>query len=116
MSFSSLLIHTVQILAQSEGAEDRYGNTEQVFTPGASYNARVQQVRSTSQGGREILASRDTRVTWYTVYLPANAPFDALDMLLWNGKRLQVDGEPAKVDDSSGSHHVELIAREVAGG
>ena len=116
MSFTSLLIHSVQLILQSEGAEDRYGNTTQVFTPGATVNARVQPVRSTSQGGRELLANRDMRVAWFQVFLPAGTAIDALDMLTWNGKTLQIDGPPALVYDGTGEHHIEAVARLIEGG
>ena len=114
MSYTSLLIHSVTVKQRVPGATDRYGNETNAYDAGTVYPARVQQLDVGGQG-RELLVGRDTRQTWFEVFLPPNANLDALSLIDWNGKSLQADGEPSVVYDSTGPHHIQAVCRQVEG-
>jgi hypothetical protein len=115
MSFLTLLIDSVEITTPTStvATSDRYGNP-QLTTVVNTYAARVQQLQP-QFGGGEDLRLRDTRVSTFTVFLPAGAVVDGLSTILWEGRTLRVDGEPATVQDGVGGHHIELKAEEILG-
>lgn len=114
MSYDALLIHEVTIVNKSEGTETTiYGDpidTESTVTS----VARVEQ--TTGLQGVEDLAGQDRLTTVFTVFLPADTEVDGASIIEWEGKRLQVFGDPAEVYDSTGAHHMELRAEEITGG
>jgi hypothetical protein len=115
VSFESLLIDEVTIVTPTStvGSEDRYGNPE-LTTVSNVYPARVQQMQA-QFGGGEDERMRDTRITVFTIFLPAGAVVDGLSVITWEGRTLKVNGEPSTVQDSVGPHHIELKAEEILG-
>lgn len=112
MSLAALLIHTVTIANPSvDGGADRYGNPTETTTSTTS-KARVEQLKAD-----EEIVNRDTRLTGYRVYLPADTDVDALSVLTWvdQGKTLRAIGEPNIVYGARGVHHLELPCEEVQG-
>lgn len=112
MSFQSLLIHTVTIRNLVEGAEDRYGDAEQTYDAGSTFKARVDMLAVGGQG-RELYINRDTRQTYFTVFLPAGVNINGLSIIDWEGRALHVEGEPSHIFDSIGEHHIEATCKEV---
>ena len=114
MTYDGLLIDTVVIFNPDEDSsgEDysRYGDEGLDFDGGTSSKALVQQ-----QGSTEDIIDRDTRVQTFKVFLPAEATLTALSYLVWEGRRLRLNGEPWVVDGRSGPHHIEATCQEVVG-
>ncbi len=110
MSYDGLLIHTVTVYPWSGGTEDRYGNPIDAWGTGVEYPARVQQDTSA-----ETLINRDTRQSVYTVFLPPTAVVTALSKIEYNGRTLQVVGDPDEVADSMSTHHKEIVAEAFSG-
>lgn len=113
MSYNSLLIDEVTPYTESDDPMDvnLYGDPRLSYSAGDPVPARVQQDTAT-----EDLADRDTSKTMFLVFLHPDADLTGVDYLDWNGRRLNVRGEPALVENSIGPHHVELLAEEVLGG
>jgi hypothetical protein len=110
MSFASLLIHTVTVYPYSPGTEDRYGNPTDDWGAGVATPARVD-----SDATSEDLMSRDTRHTLFTVFLPATVTINALSKVEWDGRTLQVVGEPAQLNDAVGVQHIEAVCEVFEG-
>ena len=110
MSFASLLLHTIVVFNPAVGATDRYGDEVPTFDAGTSEPARVQQVDT-----NEILLNRDTRITKFLVFGPATSVITSLSEVEWSGRRFRVEGQPWKVDDAAGVHHVETTLEEILG-
>jgi hypothetical protein len=116
LSFDSLLIHSIQLLAWAPGATDRYGNVEDSFSAPVVVMARVNPVRPENfPKAEEFLDDRDTRSSWFKVFLPPTASINALTRIIWEGRTLEVHGEPSGVYDGVGLHHYELFAKEING-
>lgn len=105
-----LLIHTVTIYPYNDGVEDRYGNPVASWGTGVDYPARVQQETSA-----ETLINRDTRTSVYTAFLPPTATVSALSKVDWQGRTLQVVGDPDMVDGAIGVDHLEVVLEVVSG-
>lgn len=114
MSFSSLLVHTVQVFNLVAGSTDRYNNEVEAWDSGVTLPARLQQLDALTLG-RELIIDRDTRQTFWKVFMEADAPVNGLSKLVWEGRTLEVDGEPADVADGVGSHHLEFRVKESKG-
>lgn len=110
MSYDSLLIDTVTVFNPSSDSEDRYGNPIQELDDGTVERARVQQMAAD-----EDLRDRDTRVTRYRVFLISDTTATSLSVIEWNGRQHRVVGEPAKVADGIGVHHVEAAMEGIEG-
>jgi hypothetical protein len=122
MSFTDLLVHNVRVFNPlpenlvtgpftvfgdyDEDAVSSAGSTS------ATIKARVEQIKDAEQ-----LGGRDTRLTWFKIFLPAGTSVTALSLVYWDdtARTFQVDGEPWLVDGKTGPHHVEVVAREVKG-
>jgi hypothetical protein len=112
MSFNSLLIHSVGISKRTTGSTDRYGDEVVTYAAPVSTAARVEQL--TGQAASvEILRNRDTRLTWFRVFLPSGTDVAGLDRIIWGTRTLEVDGEPATLYNSVGAHHVTAIGKEI---
>jgi len=114
MSFSSLLVHSLTIQNLVPGATDRYGNEIETWDAGVVLPARVEQMDALTLG-RELIIDRDTRQTFWRVFMEADAPVNGLSKVIWEGRTLEVDGEPADVADGVGSHHLEFRVKETKG-
>jgi head-tail adaptor len=111
VSFSSLLIHTVTIYSPTTGTADRYGNATVTLTAGETTAARVESVNEAETDD----LSRDTRRTLFRVFLPLGTTVDSLSQIGYDGRMHRVDGEPRRVSDGKGEHHVELIMEKLDG-
>jgi hypothetical protein len=104
------------LLAWTAGATDRYGNAEDAFSAPVVVQGRVNPVRPENfPKAEEFLDDRDTRSTWFKLFLSPTAPVNALTRVIWDGRTLEVMGEPSGVYDGAGLHHYELFAREING-
>lgn len=117
MSFSSLLIHEITIT--NPGAvtgSDRYGNPVLASSSFTS-RARVQMGGGGARSGasEEDIIDRDTRVSRFKIFVPAGTNVSGLSTIVWEGRSLRVDGEPAPIDGMHGAHHIEFMAEEVLG-
>lgn len=110
MSFDSLLIHTVTVYAYQPGSDDRYGNPTDDWAAGVETPARVD-----SDATSEELMARDTRHSLFTVFLPPTVTITALSKVEWDGRTLQVVGEPAKLNDAIGVQHIEAVCEVFEG-
>lgn len=108
MSFTSLLVHTVGIRARTTGSADRYGNETIVYATAVTTPARVEQTRS-----QEVLGDRDTRLTWFAIFLPPTVTVAGLDHIEYGTRTFEVDGEPTTYFDSHVAHHITAVAREL---
>lgn len=114
MSFSNLLVHTVTVHNLVPGATDRYGNEVETWDAGVSLPARLQQLDALTLG-RELIIDRDTRQTFWKVFMEEDAPINGLSKIVWLGRTLEVDGEPSTVADGVGDHHLEFRVKESKG-
>ena len=108
MSFNSLLIHTVGIRNRTTGSTDRYGDETIVYAAPVSTPARVEQTKN-----EEVLRDRDTRLTWFFVFLPPTVTIGGLDHIEFGTRTFEVDGEPTTYHDSNDAHHITAICREI---
>lgn len=114
MTFSSLLVHTVQVFNLIPGSTDRYGDEVEAWDAGVTLPARLQQMDALTLG-RELIVDRDTRQTFWNVFMEADAPISGLSKLVWEGRTLYVDGEPAETADGVGTHHLQFRVKENKG-
>ena len=112
MSFNSLLIHTVGISKRTTGTTDRYGNEVVTYAAPVNTAARVEQLTGQSQSV-ELLRDRDTRLTWFRVFLPVGTDVAGLDRIIWGTRTLEVDGEPDTLYNSVGAHHMTAMVKEM---
>lgn len=73
--------------------------------------ADVQQVGSTE----DVVLQQRTETRW-RVFLRPTAVLTAADRLEWDGKTLEVVGEPDRPRLGGRIHHTEAVVRAVAGG
>ncbi len=114
MAFADLLAHALTIYEPETTVTDRYGNDVLELIPVQSVRGRVDMTTAGGQG-RELLDDRDTRVTYATIFLPANANVSGTSVIQWDGRRFHVHGEPSYIYGATSLHHIELTAREVEG-
>lgn len=96
-------------MTYSAGTVDRYGNPTVTYGAPVSTAARVEQTDS-----KEVLGDRDTRQTWFRIFLPPTASVGALDRITYSGRTLEVDGAPVTYWDSSAPHHITVMAYEIS--
>lgn len=90
MSIARLLTQPLQVQAVDTEALDKYGNA----VPGA-LGAPVDEFGLLEQTSSvEYLNGRETTVTRWTAYLPADSTVTVLSYITADGQRFQVDGEP----------------------
>lgn len=113
MSYESLLIHNCTIYNKTTtGSTDIYNNPVTTFDAGVATKARFDPATPGNPGrtiSREFLEGRDTVMTTWHSFFPADAPVEAGSEIVWaeTGFRLRVDGRPAAFDDMNGPHHIE---------
>jgi len=96
MSLQKFLNQQFYIHKNSTTGKDEYGNTTYsdsgVVTPVLGYMEHyLEQSNSV-----ENLEDRDTVVTGWNAWLPADADITAFDRLVFDGRTFEVDGEPWK--------------------
>lgn len=101
---------TISVINPVDGAQNEYGDvTVSDGTPVES-PAWVQPLDATED---EI--SRDTRVSRFHIIVPKETVVSALSKVVWEGRNLEVIGEPQPFHNRNGLHHLEFDAREVLG-
>lgn len=110
MTFASLLIDSVTVFPWTGGADDGYGSVEDAFGAGVATTGRLQQDEMS-----ESLIDRDTRVSRFTLFLPAATAITATSEVEVDAVRYRVDGDPKLVQDASGSHHIEARVERITG-
>jgi|ERR1051326_3909215 head-tail adaptor len=114
MSFNSLLIHSIAVMSWSASTADRYNNPTSVFTSSGTYAARVEQINTAGRRSQEILAGRDTTLTWFEIFVGPSVSVKARDRIVWGSRTLEVDGAPVLRYNSTSLHHIEIIAKEIS--
>lgn len=105
------LRYSITITPRTEtGATDDYGNPTMVDGAPTVVPAHISIVTSTET---EIL--RETRVQIYSVVVSPDAVVDAFSKVEWDGKIMEVLGEPLKYWSRGVPHHCEFQAREILG-
>lgn len=111
MILSSSLRDTISLINRTEvGAADDYGNPTMVESASSDTKAKVMPVSSS-----EFLDGRDTRVQMYSVIVNHEADVDGLARIVWNGKQMEVMGEPKEFYNRGLLHHYEFEVREILG-
>lgn len=102
MSFSSLLINTVDVVSVS--GTDRHG-TPQYATTASGVSARV-------EFGNRFVVSADGEnvVADFTAFIPTVTGVNAGDHVIYDGSRY-ILLDVRKHQDNRGDHHYELIGR-----
>lgn len=111
MSFTELLIDTITVFNQSEGAADRYGNAVMEPDSGTDYAARVQSLKEVEDES----GKRDSRTSIKEVIAEPACTLTALSYVIWDGDRYEVFGRPRPIEDGVGLHHWEFHMRGVEG-
>ena len=113
MAFTKLLIHTVGIAKRTTGTTDRYGNETIVFLPPVDVIGRMEQLAMGSQRAKEILDNRDTRITWFRLFLDPDVDISSLDRVVWEGRTFEVDANPVVWPGRHGPHHITAVLKEI---
>lgn len=102
--------HTISIINETASTTNEYGDTVYVDAAAIQSNAWVQPIAATEE---EI--TRDTRVTRFHILVPPATVVTATSKIQWEGKTLQVLGEPLPYYNRNGVHHLEFDAVEYLG-
>jgi len=102
--------HTISVINPVDGAKNEYGDTITTDGTPTFSPAWVQPMDATEE---EI--NRDTRVSRFHVLVPKDTVVSAVSKIVWEGKNLEVLGEPQPFHNRNGLHHLEFDAREVLG-
>lgn len=106
MSFLGLLNQEVTIITMVDGAEDAMGNLEPTAGPPVIVQGRLQQ-----SAPEEVTLGRDTALSDWVAYLPADADVAFADTLTVGGRTWQVVGSPYPVQTPGGTHHLQVRCR-----
>ncbi len=118
MTFDALLIHTCDIGALTQGAQDDYG------TPAATYplSYETQECRLMPTAAKDIKVGADVVVSDWTLFLPSDVTVDEQDRIsniLLRSDGSAVDSSTFEIlqvkprNDGSVLHHQELMLRKV---
>lgn len=91
MSFSALLVHDVEIVDETTGSTDRYGDD----VPGESTHSEKARIEPASNlgGVEELLTDRDTLITDLVMYVLPTTLLTGRSEVIWDSKRYRVRGE-----------------------
>jgi hypothetical protein len=92
MSLAKLLNQPLTLVKNNTASVDEYGNTIQGNGTTSTIHGYLEQTTS-----NEVLDDRDTVVSGWQVFLPADAVVTAFDRLVFAGKTFEVDGSPWSV-------------------
>lgn len=90
MSIAALLTQPLQVQAVGGSGTDEYGNA----TPGAVGDPVTEFGFLEQKDTTEYLDGRQTVVSRWTMFLPANSTVTATGFIAYGEQRFQVDGEP----------------------
>lgn len=107
MSLQGLLAETVTVVRYAD-VTDRYGNTVPGAETRTDYPGRLEQLRTD-----ELVRDRDTVLTDWRVFLPADADLTAYDRIEARGHLFEVVGLPSQHRTPRGPHHLEAQLRWV---
>lgn len=107
MSLEGLLSETATIIRYA-ATTDVYGNTVPGTEVRTDYRARLEQLRT-----EEVVRDRDTVITDWRVFLPADADITSYDRVQARGHLFEVVGLPAQQHSPRGVHHLEVQLRYV---
>ncbi len=111
MTLAGMLAQTATVFTFTLGDEDDYGNAAETWVEGASYPCRLEPT-----SGQERTVDRDTQVSDWRLFLPADAELTGRDRVVVDSKVFEVVGPPAVQHTPRGPHHVEAALRYVEGG
>lgn len=118
MSFNSLLIHTCDIGALTQGASDAYGNPVQTFP--LSYTTKECRLMPTA--GREVKVGAEVMISDWTLFIPSGVTVDEQDRIsniLARSDGSTINSETFEIlqvkfrSDSVSEQHKELLLRSV---
>lgn len=111
MSFDGLLTQTVALLEPAADTDDD-GNPVDDWGSATSTDSKglLQQTSAI-----EVTLGRDTVISDWLLFLPADAAVDAVARVVVDGSTFEVVGRPDLVRTPRGVHHVEVRLRLVEG-
>jgi hypothetical protein len=101
---------TINIINPVPGSTNEYGDINYSDASPVPSPAWVQPREATEE---EI--NRQTRISEYHILVPPEAPVSGVSKITWEGKEMQVIGEPQPFHHRNGLHHLEFDAREILG-
>lgn len=110
---TSARLHDTVTILRAEEVSGPYNSTVwdwENATP-TEEPASVQQIGSTE----DVVLQQRTETLW-RVFLRPTADLKATDRIQWDGKDLEVVGEPDRPRQRARVHHVEAVVRAVSGG
>lgn len=107
MTVLGLLSETATII-RYESSTDTYGNTVPGAETRSDHPARLEQLRAD-----EIVRDRDTVITDWRIFLPADVDLTPYDRIEARGHLFEVVGLPDKHFTPRGAHHLEAQLRWV---
>lgn len=107
MSLLGLLSETATVIRYA-ATLDEYGNTITGAETRVDYPARLEQLSA-----EEIVRDRDTVLTDWRAFLPADADITAYDRIAARGNLFEVVGLPNQHQTPRGPHHLEVHLRWV---
>lgn len=112
MSFTAMLVRTVEILHPTATTDDR-GDTIESWPESGTESAAWVSPPLTAEEAHQL--GRDVTTTTRRVRLPAGTQLDARDRVRFEGRLWQVDGAPTQAWTPRGEHHVHAEIVEVRG-
>jgi hypothetical protein len=110
--FTRLLIQTANVLERLPASFDEYGNETATFAGSGdtqiSLPCRIQELT-----GTEDNAERETITRLALGFFEPNVEMTAYDRIEVEGTVWEVVGNPRRLNDSTGPHHIEVDLREV---
>lgn len=101
----------VTIVHRTDGPPDALGVPTRVETETAVTGCSVQPLSTDEQ-----LSDVDEVITRWRLYAPAGLPMTAIDAVIFDGARYEIDGDPQTWSDLGGRpHHVECYLRRATG-
>lgn len=100
MTLLGMLTQTATVVSFPMSAVDEYGNPVAGPEVRTDYPARLEQTEST-----EVTRGRDTVISDWRLFLPADALVDAYDRVEIEGSTFEVAGRPAVEWAPRGPHH-----------
>jgi hypothetical protein len=103
VSLAGLLSETATVVRYA-ATTDEYGNTVHGAETRVSYPARLEQLAAD-----EIIRDRDTVITDWRAFFPADADITAYDQIEARGVLFKVVGLPNQHQTPRGPHHLEVL-------
>lgn len=111
MTFTSLLVHDVTLIAPGTGA-GRYGDAVKDWTTATEVDTKGWVART---GQNEVNGDREAQVSEWVLFLHPEETITGAYRVRWSGLTFEVDGPPMPAWTPRGEHHIEVPLRVVTG-